>query len=116
MMIGQSSGGADAASGNAQNRKKNMKVSQWERKAMEGSWVQMDDKRNFEKKKKKSTCEVQKASKTVRSTLLNGSVWRTERKYLKRNKKVPSTRAQNEERRDGGAVQQRGQARLEACS
>ena len=41
-------------------------------------------------KKRKSRSEVQKASKTVRSTLLYRSVWRTERKCMK-GTKVPST-------------------------
>ena len=61
---------------------------------MEGSWVQMDDKRNCAKKKRKSRSEVQKASKTVRSTLLNGSVCGTERKCMK-GTKVPSTSSES---------------------
>ena len=54
--------------------------------------------------------EMQKKSRMVRCTLLNGSVWSTEKNYMRRCKGkcgIFWDRAQNEERRDGGAVQQR---------
>ena len=37
---------------NAQNGEKNMEVSQCESKTMESSWVQMNDKRNFQERRK----------------------------------------------------------------
>ena len=66
LMIRQSFGGVHAASENAQNREKKMEVSQCESKTMEGSSVQMNDKRNVQQEEGKSTSEMWKASKTVR--------------------------------------------------
>ena len=52
VMIGQSSGGANAASDDAQNKEKKMKVSQWERKVIESSLVQTSDRINFTREKR----------------------------------------------------------------
>ena len=51
VMIGQSLGGINAASENVQNREKKITVSQGESETMESSWVQVNDKRNFQKEK-----------------------------------------------------------------
>ena len=52
VMIGQSSGGANAASDDAQNKQKKMKVSQWERKVIESSLVQTNARINFTREKR----------------------------------------------------------------
>ena len=82
LMTGQRLAGGNAASENAQNREGKMKVSQGESKTMESSWVQMSEKKKFPTRKGKNRNEMQKDSKIVRCTLLNGSAWSTDRKYM----------------------------------
>ena len=82
LMIGQSLTGVNAASENAQNRGGKMDVSQGARKTMKSSWVQMSDKRKFQQENEKSRSEMQEDSKMVRWTILNGSAWCTDRKFL----------------------------------
>ena len=57
---------------------KKMEVSQW---AVGCRWM---IKENFQQETRKSRSEMQKDSKTVWCTLLNGSVWCTERKHTRR--------------------------------
>ena len=53
---------------------------------MESSWMQQSGKSNFQKKKKnrRNRSGVRKPATKVRCTLLNGSDWNTERKYMRR--------------------------------
>ena len=63
---------------------------------------------------------IKKEAKLLRCTLLNGSEWSTQRKYMRRYKGKCDVffgiehRLKEEEM--GGAVQQRGQRRMEVCS
>ena len=59
------------------------------------------------------------APKRIRCTLLNGSAWSSEKKCMRRYKgafDIFLDRAQDEGGEDGGAQQQKGEARVEVCS
>ena len=58
---------------------------------------------------------LRKPSKTVRCTLLNGSAWSTE-KYMRRHRGTFDLSFAVEHRIGRGAVQQGGEARMEARS
>ena len=64
--------------------------------------------------------EMKKEARVWVCTVLNGSAWITEKKYLSRYKGKCEIffwcRAQIEEGGNGGAVQQRGKGRMEICS
>ena len=62
---------------------------------------------------------MKKEAKLLRCTIPNGSAWSTERKYMRRYKGKCDVffgnRAQIEEGGNGGAVQQKGEGRMEIC-
>ena len=62
---------------------------------------------------------MKKEAKLLRCTVLSGSAWSTEKKYTRKYERKYDIffwdKALNEERRNGGAVQQRGKGRMEIC-
>ena len=102
LLIGQSWVGADAATEEIQCRCEPMERMQQEMEVKESSWKDAV----LRQKAGEDRAEMKKEAKLLRCTLHSGSAWSTERKYI----------AQNEERRDGEAVQQRSQARMEIRS
>ena len=84
-MMGQSLVGVNAVSENAQNNRGEMEGLQCERQKKESSWVEMNQ-RTSRQEEKKCSSGIQKDSNMVRCTFLNGSVWSTEKKYMRRHK------------------------------
>ena len=63
-----------------------MEGMQGERTMKESSWVQMNQRISGQEEKK-CRSGMQKESTMVRCTLLNGSAWSTEKKYMRRYKR-----------------------------
>ena len=70
----------------------------------ESRWAEEISQR-WKQPKGEDRSEMKKDAKLLRCTLLNGSAWSTERKYMRRKVRyLLWNRAQTEEGRNGGAV------------
>ena len=106
IMFGQSLVVFNAASENAQHTTGQMTRMQGRTEANAAFWEQANPKRPRQEECEERK-EMQKESRMVRCNLMKRSTWSTEKKYIRRYNStfdILWSRAQNEERRDGGAV------------
>ena len=83
---GRSWTGVSAESKSAQGKADGAEVSPWQKRTMEGCWMQLTVKGFFQWEAGENRKDTQKKAATARCNLLNGSAWSTERKYTQRFK------------------------------